>query len=65
VSGGGSLIPGLIADLGQRLGIETEVVDPFKKIQLDKKVLGPEAAERIGPIAAVAVGLALRKIGDQ
>ena len=65
VSGGGGLIPGLVADLGHRLGIETEIVNPFKKIQLDKKVRGPEAAERIGPIAAVGVGLALRKTGDQ
>jgi len=65
VSGGGALIPDLVADLGRRLGIETEIVNPFKKIQLDKKVLTPEAAESIGPIAAVCVGLALRKIGDK
>ncbi|MCX5838923.1 MAG: pilus assembly protein PilM, partial [Deltaproteobacteria bacterium] len=65
VSGGGALIPELVADLGRRLGIETEIIDPFKKIQLDKKVLGPESAEGIGPIAAVGVGLALRKIGDK
>ena len=65
VSGGGGLIPGLVADLGNRLGIETELVNPFKKIQSDKKVLEPETAECIGPIAAVCVGLALRKIGDQ
>jgi type IV pilus assembly protein PilM len=65
VSGGGALIPDLIADLGRRLEIETEIIDPFKKIQLDKKVLPPESAEGIGPIAAVVVGLALRKIGDK
>jgi len=47
------------------LGIQTEMVNPFKKIQCNKKVLEPGAAERIGPIAAVGVGLALRKIGDQ
>jgi type IV pilus assembly protein PilM len=65
VSGGGALIPDLVADLGRRLGIETEIIDPFKKIQLDKKVLSPELTEGIGPIAAVGVGLALRKIGDK
>ena len=47
------------------MGIETEIVDPFRKIKFDEKRKGPEAAERIGPIAAVAVGLASRKIGDQ
>ena len=65
VSGGGGMIPDLVADLGRRLGIETEIINPFKKIQLDQKVLAPESAGSIGPIAAVGVGLALRKIGDK
>jgi type IV pilus assembly protein PilM len=65
LSGGGALIPGMVADLGHRLGIETEIINPFKKIQLNNKVFKQEAAEGIGPIAAVGVGLALRKIGDQ
>ncbi len=65
LSGGGGLIPGMAADLGNRLGIETEMVNPFKKIQLDNKALGPGDVERIGPIAAVGVGLAMRKPGDQ
>jgi len=65
VSGGGALIPDLVADLGRRLGIETEIINPFQKIQLDKKVLAPESAGSLGPIAAVGVGLALRKIGDK
>jgi type IV pilus assembly protein PilM len=64
LSGGGGMIPGIAADLGNRLGIETEIVNPFRKILVDKKVLAPGAAERIGPIAAVSVGLALRKTGD-
>jgi type IV pilus assembly protein PilM len=64
LSGGGGMIPGMAADLGNRLGIETEIANPFRKIPFDKKVLAPGAAERIGPIAAVAVGLALRKMGE-
>jgi type IV pilus assembly protein PilM len=63
LSGGGGMVPGMVADLGNRLGIETEMVNPFMKIPFDKKVLEPGAAERIGPIAAVGVGLALRKTG--
>jgi type IV pilus assembly protein PilM len=65
LSGGGAMIPGMTADLGHRLGIETEIINPFNKITCSKNVLGGETAERIGPIAAVGVGLALRKIGDQ
>ena len=47
------------------MGIETEMINPFRKMKFNEKKMGPGAAERIGPIAAVAVGLALRKIGDQ
>ncbi len=65
LSGGGGMIPDLVAELGRRLGIETEIINPFKKVQLDKKALAPVSAESIGPIAAVGVGLALRKIGDK
>jgi type IV pilus assembly protein PilM len=65
ISGGGALIPGISADLGQRLGIATELVDPFSKITIGKNGLGGQAADRIGPVAAVVVGLGLRKIGDK
>jgi type IV pilus assembly protein PilM len=64
LSGGGGMIPGMAADLGSRLGVETEIANPFRKIHFDKTVPDPEAAERIGPIAAVSVGLALRKMGE-
>jgi type IV pilus assembly protein PilM len=65
LSGGGALIPRMAADLSHRLGIETEIINPFKKIQLGSKALESGSAEGIGPIAAVGVGLALRKTGDQ
>jgi type IV pilus assembly protein PilM len=65
LSGGGAMIPGMAADLARRLGVETEIINPFKKIVCDKRILNKETAERIGPIAAVSVGLALRKIGDK
>jgi type IV pilus assembly protein PilM len=65
LSGGGAMIPGMTVDLGQRLGIEVEIVNPFKKINCDKAIADKKLVERIGPIAAVAVGLALRKMGDK
>jgi type IV pilus assembly protein PilM len=65
LSGGGAMIPRIAADLTQRLGIDTEVINPFRKIGYDKKVLDVATIEGIGPIAAVGVGLALRKIGDK
>jgi type IV pilus assembly protein PilM len=65
LSGGGAMIPGMAADLGRRLSLETEIINPFKNITCDKTVLDKKAADRLGPIAAVGVGLALRKIGDK
>jgi type IV pilus assembly protein PilM len=65
LSGGGAMLPGILNNVGNRLGIETEIINPFKKIACDKKVLDKETAERVGPLAAVGVGLALRKIGDR
>jgi type IV pilus assembly protein PilM len=65
LSGGSALIPGIVNDLSQRLGMETEIVNPFRKIDYNQKALDPETIERIGPIAAVGIGLALRKVGDR
>ena len=65
LSGGGAKIPGIASDLTQRLNIDTEIINPFRKIGFDKKVIDAETIQSIGPVAAVAVGLALRKIGDK
>lgn len=65
LSGGTALIPGIVGDLSRRLSIETEIINPFKKISVSQKVLDPAALESIGPIAAVGIGLALRKVGDK
>ena len=65
LSGGVSAIPGIPGDLTQRLGIEAEILDPFRKIEYNKKTLTAERIEEIRPIAAVSMGLALRKVGDK
>lgn len=65
LSGGGALIPGMTDELTRRLAIDTEIINPFKNIGYDKKAIQAAAIGAIGPIAAVGVGLALRKIGDK
>jgi len=65
LSGGGAMIPGMAAELGRRLGVEAAMINPFRKILCEKGAIGPKMLESVGPIAAVAVGLALRKIGDK
>lgn len=65
LSGGVAAVPGITVDLSRRLGIETEVLDPFRKIQCNEKALSSERINEIRTVAAVAVGLALRKVGDK
>lgn len=65
LAGGGALIPGIAADLSRRLDLEVEMINPFRRITCHKHILNKETEERFGPIAAVVVGLALRKTGDK
>jgi type IV pilus assembly protein PilM len=63
--GGGANIPGIAQELSNRLNIETEIVNPFLKIEYNKKVIDPAHIQSIGPVSAVGVGLALRRIGEK
>jgi type IV pilus assembly protein PilM len=64
VSGGASQAEGFTEILGERFGAPVELFDPFKRVAFDgKKLAGDPAA--IGPTAAVAVGLALRRVADR
>ena len=65
LSGGGALIPGIAEDLSHRLSIEAEIVNPFQKLQFTENVMDQEEADRIGPMATISVGLALRKTGEK
>ena len=65
MSGGACSVEGFAAALEERFGSPVEMFDPFKKISFDAQKLGIEDRERLAPTAAVAVGLALRKVGDR
>lgn len=65
LSGGGAKIPGIAPELTQRLSIDTEIINPFRKIDYNRKAIDAATIESIGPIAAVGVGLALRRVGDK
>ncbi|MEQ1896216.1 MAG: type IV pilus assembly protein PilM [Vicinamibacterales bacterium] len=64
VSGGASRIDGFAAMLQARFGVEAEELNPFRAITWDSARLGGDALEA-APVAAVAVGLGLRTIGDR
>ena len=65
LSGGSARINGLAATLSQRLNIETEIINPFLKIGYNKKNIDAKELDSIRPIAAVAIGLSLRKMDDK
>jgi type IV pilus assembly protein PilM len=65
LSGGASRVDGFAAALQERFSTAVESFDPFKKIAFDAHKLGVVDAEALIPTVAVAVGLALRRVGDR
>lgn len=65
LSGGSASIPGLAEHLNERMNIKTEIINPFKKVIYNQKKFSAADIEKIGPSAAVCVGLALRRVGDK
>jgi type IV pilus assembly protein PilM len=64
VSGGASRVDGFKEMLQERFGAPVEELDPFRAVGWDAKKLGAEAEEHAAT-AAVAVGLAMRRVGDR
>ena len=63
--GGAARTRGLIALMGERLGVPVELADPFHQVEIDKKTFNVEEVREMAPQAAVGVGLAIRKMGDR
>lgn len=64
LSGGGALIKDFPALLTERIGLEVKLVEPFRNIHVPSK-FDPTYIEDISCMAAIAVGLATRRIGDR
>ena len=64
LSGGASRVDGFREMVQERFNAPVEEFDPFRAVAWDQKKLGAEAGE-LAATAAVAVGLALRKVGDR
>lgn len=65
LSGGCAKIPLLTDSIGERLGLPVEIINPFQKIICNDKEFDPEYLQEMGPIVTVAVGLAIRRLGDK
>ena len=64
VSGGASRVDEFRELLQQRFGTPVEAFDPFRTVSWDEKSLGAPPSDAAAS-AAVAVGLALRRVGDR
>jgi len=65
VAGGASRAEGFMEMLGERFGAPVEALDPFRRVKFDAAKFGVADLASAAPMAAVAVGLALRRAGDR
>ena len=65
VSGGSCRIPGFQKYLEIETEIPVEEMNPFANLEINDNLYDPKYLNYIAPQAAVAVGLALRSIGDK
>ena len=65
LSGGSCRVPGLAMAVEERMGIPTEILNPFRGIKYSEKLFDPDYLEVMGPVAAVASGLALRRTDER
>ena len=64
LAGGGSGVLNLDSILRDKFGIPVSIMDPFSRITVNESEYNPEMLAEIGPSMAIAVGLAIRKLGD-
>jgi type IV pilus assembly protein PilM len=64
VSGGASRVDGFTDALRERFDTPVEHFDPFRQVTFDVKKLGV-SPEEMAPLSAVALGLALRRVGER
>ena len=64
LSGGCALTPNLTAVLEERFGVPVEMMDPLRRVHYKESDFGGEFLHQVAPMMAVAVGLAVRKVGE-
>jgi type IV pilus assembly protein PilM len=65
LSGGAATTPGLLGALSRLCVCPVEIVDPFRRIQVDERSFNPRFLQDVAPQAAIAVGLGLRRPDDK
>ncbi len=64
LAGGGAAVLNLESILSEKFGIPVETMNPFRNIQINEGDFNPEWISDVAPSMAIAVGLAIRKLGD-
>lgn len=65
LAGGSARLAGLRELMAERLESPVDILNPFNAITFTPKEVDADAVNNMGPAAAVAVGLAVRKVGDR
>jgi len=65
LSGGTAKVKGLQELLADRFDAGVELLNPFNSVTYNPRDFDPDFISDIGPQAAIAVGLAARKVGDR
>jgi type IV pilus assembly protein PilM len=65
LSGGTAKVHGLRELLADRFDAGVELLKPFNSITFNPRDFDPDFIDEISPSAAIAVGLAIRKVGDR
>jgi type IV pilus assembly protein PilM len=65
LSGGCARMKGLEVLFGNRLRMPVEIANPFRNIHYNGKLFDPEYLQDMAPMAAVGIGLAMRRMDDR
>ncbi len=65
LAGGSARLQGLRELLMERLDTQVEILNPFNAVTYSPKDVDADLVNQMGPAAAIAVGLAVRKVGDR
>lgn len=64
ISGGGSLVPGILEEIREKTGTEAERIDVFRGIERGS-ALDSQLVQELAPVMGVCVGLGIRAAGDR
>jgi type IV pilus assembly protein PilM len=64
LSGGCAQTPNLQSVLQERFGVRTELMNPLRRIHFRESDFDSQWLQSIAPMLTVAVGLAVRKVGE-